>query len=89
LDLHFRGKKEIDKICTACAFGESILRTFLFANQCGLITAHTFRLGIHSGMGGSHLLQQALPQSALSNELLLTGKMIGGEEALKLQSRIL
>ena len=49
------------------------------------ILGFTFsRLGIHSGMGGSHLLQQVLPQTALSNELLLTGKTIGGEEALRL-----
>ena len=49
------------------------------------ILGFTFsKLGIHSGMGGSHLLQQVLPQTALSNELLLTGKTIGGDEAHRL-----
>lgn len=41
-------------------------------------------LGIHSGMGGSHLVQQVLGNTPLSNELLLTGKVVGGEEAYKL-----
>ena len=42
------------------------------------------KLGIHSGMGGSHLLQQALGSSAQVNEILLTGKSLSGEEALEL-----
>jgi enoyl-CoA hydratase len=43
------------------------------------------RLGIHSGMGGSHLLQRALGgKSAILNEILLTGKVLSGQEALDL-----
>jgi enoyl-CoA hydratase/carnithine racemase len=42
-------------------------------------------LGIHSGMGGSHLLHRALGgPSAVINEILLTGKVLSGEEALQL-----
>jgi enoyl-CoA hydratase/carnithine racemase len=42
-------------------------------------------LGIHSGMGGSHLLQCALGgPSAIINEILLTGKVLSGDEALEL-----
>jgi len=42
------------------------------------------RLGIHSGMGTSHLLEVALGgRSSLVNELLLTGKMLDGEEAFE------
>lgn len=41
-------------------------------------------LGIHSGMGGSHLLQQVLGNTVVSNELLLTGKVVGGEDAYRL-----
>lgn len=54
------------------------------ANKPAILGFTFSRLGIHSGMGGSHLLQQVLPQTALSNELLLTGKTIGGEEAHRL-----
>jgi enoyl-CoA hydratase len=43
------------------------------------------RLGIHSGMGGSHLLTQALANSAVRNEILLTGKTLSGQEAYDLQ----
>ena len=43
------------------------------------------RLGIHSGMGGSHLLMRALGgPSAKVNEILLTGKTLSGEEAFEL-----
>ena len=42
------------------------------------------RLGIHSGMGGSHLLTRAMGgPSALVNEILLTGKVLTGEEAYR------
>ena len=42
------------------------------------------RLGIHTGMGVSHLLQMSLKSSALVNEILLNGKFLSGEEAYKL-----
>jgi enoyl-CoA hydratase len=43
------------------------------------------RLGIHSGMGGSHLLMRAMGgPSAHINEILLTGKVLSGEEAYRL-----
>ncbi len=42
------------------------------------------KLGIHSGMGVSHLLQQSLGSSAKVNEILLTGKFLSGEEAFDL-----
>lgn len=43
------------------------------------------RLGIHSGMGGSHLLMRALGgPSAIVNEIMLTGKVLSGEEAFDL-----
>jgi enoyl-CoA hydratase/carnithine racemase len=35
-------------------------------------------------MGGSHLLMQALGSSAKVNEILLTGKVLSGEEAYDL-----
>jgi enoyl-CoA hydratase/carnithine racemase len=42
------------------------------------------RLGIHSGMGSSHLLTQSMGgPSAIINEILLTGKALSGEEAYK------
>jgi enoyl-CoA hydratase len=42
------------------------------------------RLGIHSGMGGSHLLTTSMGgPSAIINEILLTGKALSGEEAFK------
>lgn len=41
------------------------------------------RLGIHTGMGVSHLLQRAV-SSAQANEILLTGKFISGEESYRL-----
>lgn len=34
------------------------------------------RLGIHTGMGGLHFLQQALPQSGVANEILLSGQTL-------------
>ena len=44
------------------------------------------RLGIHSGMGCSHLLLRALGggPSAIMNEILLTGKVLSGREAMDL-----
>jgi enoyl-CoA hydratase len=42
------------------------------------------RLGIHTGMGVSHLLRQSLGSSAQVNEILLTGKFLSGEEAFNL-----
>jgi len=49
------------------------------------ILGFTFsKLGIHSGMGGSYLLQNVASSRAISNELLLTGKTIGGDEAYRL-----
>jgi enoyl-CoA hydratase len=42
------------------------------------------RLGIHTGMGVSHLLQKSLGSSARVNEILLTGKFLSGEEAYQL-----
>ena len=42
------------------------------------------KLGIHSGMGVSHLLQKSLGSSAQVNEILLTGKFLSGEEAFDL-----
>lgn len=43
------------------------------------------KLGIHSGMGGSHLLMRAMGgPSGLVNEILLTGKLLSGEEACRL-----
>ncbi|EEC48465.1 enoyl-coa hydratase [Phaeodactylum tricornutum CCAP 1055/1] len=42
------------------------------------------KLGIHAGMGGSHLLEAALGgPSAIMNEILLTGKVLSGEECLE------
>ena len=42
-------------------------------------------LGIHAGMGGSHLLDKALGgRSALVNEILLTGKVLSGQECFEL-----
>jgi enoyl-CoA hydratase len=43
------------------------------------------RLGIHSGMGGSHLLETALGgPSAIMNEILLTGRVLSGQECMDL-----
>jgi enoyl-CoA hydratase/carnithine racemase len=42
------------------------------------------KLGIHSGMGGSWLLRQALGSQAKANEILLTGQTLSGQEALEL-----
>lgn len=50
------------------------------------ILGFTFsKLGIHSGMGGSHLLQSTLGgPSAVLNEILFTGKILSGQEAYDL-----
>lgn len=41
------------------------------------------KLGIHSGMGGTHLLENALGgPSAIINEILFTGKILSGQECL-------
>lgn len=43
------------------------------------------RLGIHSGMGSSHLLKSALgAPSAILSEILLTGKVLSGRESFDL-----
>jgi enoyl-CoA hydratase/carnithine racemase len=43
-------------------------------------------LGIHSGMGGSHLLEKALGGSAaIMNEILLTGMVLSGKECFDLK----
>lgn len=43
------------------------------------------RLGIHAGMGTSHLLEKALgSRTGILNEILLTGKTLSGEECLEL-----
>lgn len=42
------------------------------------------KLGIHTGMGVSHLLQQSLGSSVKVNEILLTGRFLSGEEAFDL-----
>jgi enoyl-CoA hydratase len=39
------------------------------------------RLGIHTGMGVSHMLQHSLGASAQVNEILLIGEFLSGEEA--------
>lgn len=54
------------------------------ANKPAILGFTFSKLGIHSGMGGSYLMSQVLPQTTLSNELLLSGKTIGGEEAYRL-----
>ncbi|GKY92481.1 hypothetical protein MPSEU_000218500 [Mayamaea pseudoterrestris] len=48
-------------------------------------------LGIHSGMGGSHLLNKSLGgPAAIMNEILFTGKVLSGKECydLKLVNRL-
>ncbi|CAB9522123.1 hydroxybutyryl-CoA dehydratase-like protein, mitochondrial [Seminavis robusta] len=39
------------------------------------------KLGIHSGLGGTHLLQRLVGSSSKANEWLLTGKVLTGREA--------
>lgn len=48
-------------------------------------------LGIHSGMGGSYLLEKALGgPAAIMNEILFTGRVLSGKESfdLKLVNRL-
>jgi len=55
------------------------------AAKRGILGFNFSRLGIHSGMGGSHLLEKALGgPSAIMNEILLTGKILSGKECLEL-----
>jgi enoyl-CoA hydratase len=41
------------------------------------------RLGMHAGMGGTHLLPEVVGE-AHARDLLLTGRMVGSEEALRI-----
>lgn len=46
-----------------------------------ILGLHFSRLGIHSGMGGSHFLPQAISAgSGIVNEILLTGRILSGQE---------
>jgi enoyl-CoA hydratase len=42
-------------------------------------------LGIHSGMGGTHLLGKVLGSGAIMSEILYTGKVLSGKELLELK----
>lgn len=55
------------------------------ADKKGILGFNFSKLGIHAGMGGSHLLKQALGgPSAVLNEILLTGKVLSGNECFDL-----
>jgi enoyl-CoA hydratase/carnithine racemase len=66
----------------ACLALACDLRTGIDNHPC-LLGFPFVSLGIHAGMGGTHLLSQALGhRSTLVNEILLTGKMLSSNEAL-------
>jgi len=56
------------------------------ANKKRILGFNFARLGIHSGMGGSHLLGNALGRggSGIMTEILLTGKILSGRESFDL-----
>jgi enoyl-CoA hydratase/carnithine racemase len=52
------------------------------ANKSKILGFNFSKLGIHSGMGGSHLLEKALGgPSAIMNEILFTGRVLSGAES--------
>jgi len=62
-------------------FGLSLLADIRIASIDGKYGANFARLGIHSGLGISYLLPRLIGVGRAS-ELLFTGKLISGEEAL-------
>jgi len=53
-------------------------------SQHSILGLHFTKLGIHTGMGSSHLLKQVLPSTTALNEILLAGKILSGKECLDL-----
>lgn len=50
-----------------------------------ILGLHFSRLGIHAGMGGSHYLPQVISAgSGIVNEILLTGRILSGQECYDL-----
>jgi len=64
-------------------FGLSLLADIRVANVDAKYGANFARLGIHSGLGISYLLPR-LVGLAHASELLFTGRLIGGDEALRI-----
>jgi len=55
------------------------------APRSTILGLHFSRLGIHTGMGASHFLPQAIHAgNAITNEILLAGKILSGQECLDL-----
>mgnify|MGYP001812106417 CR=1 FL=1 len=64
-------------------FGLTLLADIRVANVDAKYGANFARLGIHSGLGISYVLPR-LVGAAHASELLLTGKLIRGDEALRI-----
>ncbi len=64
-------------------FGLALLADIRVANVSAKYGANFARLGIHSGLGISYLLPR-LVGAAHASELLFTGKLIQGDEALRI-----
>ncbi|MGB8330407.1 MAG: enoyl-CoA hydratase/isomerase family protein [Polyangiales bacterium] len=64
-------------------FGLALLADIRIANVDAKYGANFARLGIHSGLGISYLLPR-LVGAAQASELLFTGKLIRGDEALRI-----
>ena len=66
-----------------CGFGLSLLADIRVANVDAKYGVNFARLGIHSGLGISYLLPR-LVGAAYASELLFTGRLIRGDEALRI-----
>ena len=87
----FLGLRELLVPLVCCLHGHVVGAGFCFAAACDIriadetlkLSAPFTRLALHPGMGGSYFLPLALGRS-VANDLMLTGRRMGAEEAARL-----